>query len=79
VIAPLALAKGAVSAMTNIGGEQLDRVTDDLARRLVSALPTPMPTRSEIIADVGSIGDAVASSPASGPQPLTMPDGGGLI
>lgn len=41
-VSPVALIEGAVRAATNLGGEQLDRVTDDLARRLVRALPDPV-------------------------------------
>jgi hypothetical protein len=33
---------GALRAVINVDGEQLDRMTDDLARRLVSALPAKM-------------------------------------
>jgi len=78
-ISPLALVEGAVRAVTNISGEQLDRMTDDLARRLVSALPATARIRSGNFADVGSIGDAVEISSASAPSPLAIPDGGGLM
>jgi len=78
-ISPLALVEGAVSAITNVGGEQLDRMADDLARRLVSALPAPTGGGSNALADSGSDGHGAASLPAAVPRPLTMPDGGSLI
>ena len=78
-ISALALVEGAVRAITNLGGEQLDRMTDDLARRLVSALPAPTGGGSNALADSGSDGHGAASLPAAAPRALTMPDGGGLI
>jgi hypothetical protein len=58
-ISPPAVIQGAVRALTNLGGEQFDRFTDDLARRLVSALPAQALPRSENVANSGSAGDRV--------------------
>jgi len=78
-ISALALVEGAVRAVTNLGGEQLDRMTNDLARRLVSALPATTGGRSSALAASGSEDHGATRFPAVAPRPLTMPDGGGLI
>ena len=52
-VSPLGVIMSIVNAANNLGGEQFERVTDDLARRLVSTIPDTWSTDLEIFAGYG--------------------------
>lgn len=52
-VSPIGVIMSIVNAARNLGGEQFDRVTDDLARRLVSTIPDTWSAASETFAGYG--------------------------
>ena len=52
-VSPLGVVMSIFNAANNLGGEQFDRVTDDLARRLVSTIPDTWSADSEFFAGYG--------------------------
>ncbi len=52
-VSPIGVIMSIVNAARNLGGEQFKRVTDDLARRLVSTIPDTWSAGSEIFAGYG--------------------------
>ncbi|MCH8183555.1 MAG: hypothetical protein IID55_10270, partial [Proteobacteria bacterium] len=52
-VSPLGVVMSIFNAANNLGGEQFERVTDDLARRLVSTIPDTWSADPEIFAGYG--------------------------
>lgn len=68
-LSPLGLVEGAARAAANVlEDEQLDRVTEDLARRLVRALPEAERPAGKDAAAGGLIWQAGAKAPMGGPR-----------
>ncbi len=52
-VSPIGIVMSIFNAANNLGGEQFKRVTDDLARRLVSTIPDTWSAQSEFFAGYG--------------------------
>ena len=52
-VSPIGVVMSIFNAASNLGGEQITRVTNDVARRLISTVPDNWTTKSEVFAGYG--------------------------